>query len=201
MKAMIKIVLSASFIAGLASCTEPTARVGKTVVSGEADIGGAFALVNQDGTVQTQADFEGKPQLIYFGFSYCPDICPTALQKLGAVQATVDKKGDKLNYIFISVDPERDTPESLKLYVGANGFPERLTGLTGSQAQVDAAKAAFKVYSQKVETPESAGDYTVDHSDIIYFMDASGKFLDIFTGRSSALDISARVKSHLKSGK
>lgn len=205
MKAMIKFglyTLMGSFlISGLSACSEPTARVGKTVVSGEADIGGPFTLVNQDGVVQTQEAFAGRPQLIYFGFTYCPDICPTALQKLGAAQAAVDKKGDKLNYIFISVDPERDTPESLKLYVTANGFPENLVGLTGSQDQIEAAKTAFKVYSQKVETPDSAGDYTVDHSDIIYFMDANGKFLDIFTGRSSVLDISARVKTHLKSGK
>ena len=200
MKAMINLMMSALFIMGLVSCTEPTARVGKTVVSGQADIGGDYMLVNQDGIIQTQAAFEGKPQLIYFGFSYCPDICPTALQKMGAVQAQLDRKADKLNYIFISVDPERDTPESLKLYVTANGFPENLTGLTGTQEQIDAAKAAFKVYSQKVETPDSAADYTVDHSDIIYFMDESGTFLDIFTGRSSVLDISSRVKQYLKSG-
>ena len=205
MKAIIKFgllaVMSTVIAGSLSACGEPTAKVGKTVVSGKADIGGPFSLVNQDGAIKTQDDFTGKPQLIYFGFTYCPDICPTALQKMGAVQATIDKKSDKLNYIFVSVDPERDTPESLKLYVTANGFPNSLTGLTGSQEQIDAAKSAFKVYSQKVETPDSAGDYTVDHSDIIYFMDANGKFLDIFTGRSSVLDISGRVKTHLKSGK
>ena len=143
----------------------------------------------------------GKPQLIYFGFSYCPDICPTALQKMGAVQAQVDKEADKLHYLFVSVDPERDTPESLKPYVGANGFPDGLVGLTGSQEQVDVAKAAFKVYSQVVETPESASDYTVDHSDIIYFMDKTGKFVELFTGRASVPDIAGRVKYHLNTGK
>lgn len=188
-------------VASFAACSEPTARVGKTVVSGEAEIGGDFTLVNQDGAVKTQADFTGKPQLIYFGFSFCPDICPTALQKMGAVQAQVDKEGDKLHYIFVSVDPERDTPESLKPYVGANGFPDGLTGLTGSQDQINVAKAAFKVYSQKVDTPESAAAYTVDHSDIIYFMDKTGKFVELFTGRASVPDIAGRVKYHLKTGK
>ena len=201
MKAMIKFILSLLIIGFLTACSEPTARTGKTVVSGEADIGGDFSLVNQDGLAVSHASFIGKPQLIYFGFSFCPDICPTALQKMGAVQAQVDKKADKLNYIFISVDPKRDTPESLKQYVTANGFPDTLVGLTGAQEQIDTAKAAFKVFSQIVETPDSASDYTVDHSDIIYFMDQNGKFLDIFTGRSSATDMTGRVRYHLKTGK
>jgi len=201
MKAMIKIMLGLALISIFTACSEPTARVGKTIVSGEADIGGAFSLINQDGAVNTQDAFTGNPQLIYFGFSFCPDICPTALQKMGAVQAQVDAKGDQLNYIFISVDPERDTPESLKQYVTANGFPDGLVGLTGTQDQVDVAKAAFKVYSQKVNTPDSAADYTVDHSDIIYFMNKDGKFLDIFPGRSSVPDITGRVRYHLKTGK
>jgi len=201
MKVMIKLMASVLVMASFAACSEPTARVGKTVVSGEADIGGDFTLINQDGAVKTQADFTGKPQLIYFGFSFCPDICPTALQKMGAVQAQVDKGGDKLHYIFISVDPERDTPESLKPYVGANGFPDGLMGLTGRQDQIDIAKDAFKVYSQKGETPDSAATYTVDHSDIIYFMDKEGKFVELFTGRASVPDIAGRVKYHLKTGK
>ena len=201
MKAMIRFILSALVIASFAACSEPTARVGKTVVSGAADIGGEVSLIDHNGTLQTQEAYEGKPQLIYFGFSYCPDICPTALQKMGAVQAQVDRGGDKLNYLFVSVDPKRDTPESLKPYVEANGFPHGLTGLTGSQEQIDVAKAAFKVYAQVVETPESASDYTVDHSDIIYFMDKSGKFVELFTGRSTIPDIAGRVKYHLKTGK
>ena len=201
MKAMIKFILSLLVFSMLTACSEPTARTGKTVVSGQADIGGDFSLVNQDGVSVTQASFVGKPQFIYFGFSFCPDICPTALQKMGAVQAQVDKKADKLNYLFISVDPKRDTPESLKQYVTANGFPDSLVGLTGTQDQIDTAKGAFKVFSQIVETPDSASDYTVDHSDIIYFMDKNGKFLDIFTGRSSVPDMTGRVRYHLKTGK
>lgn len=201
MKAMIKFILSLLVFSMLTACSEPTARTGKTVVSGQADIGGDFSLVNQEGVSVTQASFVGKPQFIYFGFSFCPDICPTALQKMGAVQAQVDKKADKLNYLFISVDPKRDTPESLKQYVTANGFPDSLVGLTGTQDQIDTAKAAFKVFSQIVETPDSASDYTVDHSDIIYFMDKNGKFLDIFTGRSSVPDMTGRVRYHLKTGK
>ena len=149
----------------------------------------------------TESNALGKPQLVYFGFSYCPDICPTALQKMGAAQARIDPKGDKINYLFISVDPERDTPESLKLYVTANGFPSGLTGLTGTEEQIEAVKSAYKVYSQKVPTPESAGDYTVDHSDIIYLMDKDGKFVEFFFGKTTVPEMAARINLHLKTGK
>ena len=201
MKAIIKFAASTVFAAALISCGQPTANVGKTVTSGTADIGGAYTLINQDGETVTQAQAIGKPHLVYFGFSYCPDICPTALQKMGAAQARIDPEGDKLNYIFISVDPERDTPESLKLYVTANGFPKGMTGLTGTDAQVEAAKTAFKVYSQKVPTPDSAAEYTVDHSDIIYFMDKDGKFVEFFMGRSTVPEMAARINLHLKTGR
>lgn len=200
MKAIIKFAALAILAASLVSCGQPTANVGKTVTSGTADIGGAYTLINQNGETVSQADALGKPQLIYFGFSYCPDICPTALQKMGAAQARIDPDGDKLNYIFISVDPERDTPESLKLYVTANGFPKGLTGLTGTPDQVETAKTAFKVYSQKVPTPESASDYTVDHSDIMYLMDKDGEFVEFFFGKSTVPEMAARINLHLKTG-
>lgn len=201
MKAMIKLAAAALIAMSLTACGEPTAKVGKTVISGTADIGGAFTLTDQDGQVVTEGNYLGKPQLVYFGFSYCPDICPTALQKMGAAQVRIDAKGDKVNYLFISVDPERDTPESLKLYVTANGFPSGLTGLTGTQDQIEAVKSAYKVYSQKVPTPESAGDYTVDHSDIIYLMDKDGKFVEVFFGKTTVPEMAARINLHLKTGK
>lgn len=206
MKAQIKIVIrlaaAALFAMGVTACggAEPTATVGKTVVSGTADIGGAYNLVNQNGEAVTQESYLGKPQLIYFGFSYCPDICPTALQKMGAAQARLDPAGDKLNYIFISVDPQRDTPESLKQYITANGFPKGLTGLTGTQDQIDTVKAAYKVYSQNVPTPDSAADYTVDHSDIIYLMNKDGTFVEFFFGKSTVPEMVERIRAHLKTG-
>jgi len=202
MKAMIKLAASAVFAIGLVGCSaEPTATVGKTVMSGAADIGGAYTLTNHSGETVTEAASLGKPQMIYFGFSYCPDVCPTALQKIGAVQSRIDPAGDKMNYLFISVDPERDTPESLKLYVTANGFPKGLTGLTGTQDQIDAVKSAYKVYSQNVPTPESAADYTVDHSDIIYLMDKDGTFVEFFFGKSTVPEMVERVRAHLKTGR
>lgn len=201
-KTLVKLAASAGLAISLAGCgSEPTATVGKTVVSGTADIGGAFDLINQDGVVVSEASALGKPQLIYFGFSYCPDICPTALQKMGAVQARIDPSGDKLNYIFISVDPERDTPESLKLYITANGFPKGLMGYTGTLDQIEAVKSAYKVYSQKVPTPDSAADYTVDHSDIMYLMNKDGTFVEFFFGKSTVPEMAERVRTHLKTGK
>ena len=201
-KTLVKLAASAGLAISLAGCgSEPTATVGKTVVSGTADIGGAFDLINQDGVAVSEASALGKPQLIYFGFSYCPDICPTALQKMGAVQARIDPSGDKLNYIFISVDPERDTPESLKLYITANGFPKGLMGYTGTLDQIEAVKSAYKAYSQKVPTPDSAADYTVDHSDIMYLMNKDGTFVEFFFGKSTVPEIAERVRTHLKTGK
>ena len=201
-KTLVKLAASAGLAISLAGCgSEPTATVGKTVVSGTADIGGAFDLINQDGVAVSEASTFGKPQLIYFGFSYCPDICPTALQKMGAVQARIDPSGDKLNYIFISVDPERDTPESLKLYITANGFPKGLMGYTGTLDQIEAVKSAYKVYSQKVPTPDSAADYTVDHSDIMYLMNKDGTFVEFFFGKSTVPEMTERVRTHLKTGK
>jgi len=200
MKTMIKFAASVLLVTGLTACSEPTATVGKTVVSGAADIGGDYLLTSQDGASVSEKTYQGKPQLIYFGFSYCPDICPTALQKMGAVQARIDPAGNKINYLFISVDPERDTPESLKLYVTANGFPKGLNGLTGTQDQIDAVKAAYKVYSQKVPTPESAAEYTVDHSDIVYLMDKDGTFVEFFFGKSTVPEMAERIRMHLKTG-
>lgn len=199
-KTLIKLAASAILAMSLAACGEPTAKVGKTVTSGTADIGGAYTLLNQNREIVTEASVLGKPQLIYFGFSYCPDVCPTALQKMGAAQARIDPKGDKLNYLFISVDPQRDTAESLKLYVTANGFPSGLIGLTGRQDQIDAVKSAYKVYSQNVPTPDSAVDYTVDHSDIIYLMNKDGTFVEFFFGKTTVPDMVERIRTHLKTG-
>jgi len=188
----------------LAACgnnKSETASSGRTVTSGTADIGGPFSLVNQDGDRVSEASLVGKPHLLYFGFTYCPDICPTALQKMGQTQTLLGKNGDEIGYVLISVDPERDTVESLSQYVTANGFPKGLQGFTGTIEEVEAAKTSYKVYASKVDTPDSAGDYTVDHSDIMYLLDENGKFVDFFYGRSTPTEIAGRVTRHLKTGK
>lgn len=175
-------------------------QAGKTVVSGTADIGGDFSLVNQDGDRVTQESLIGKPHLIYFGFTYCPDVCPTALQKMGQAQTLLGDQGEDIGYVLISVDPERDTVETLSQYVEANGFPEGLQGYTGMTEEISATKAAYKVYATKVPTPESAAEYTVDHSDIMYLMDKNGNFVDYFYGRTTPKEMAARIEAHLKTG-
>ena len=199
-------------IAGLAAVTLNACQAedpnragvsGKTVRStGTADIGGPFTLVDTTGNTVTEADLLGKPHLVYFGFAFCPDVCPTAMQKLGAAQTLMGDAGDDVGYVLFSVDPERDTPEKLAEYVAFEPFPTGLRGFTGTVEQVEAAKAVYKVVAQKVSTDGGAVqagsmDYTVDHSDIIYFMDAEGKFVDFFSARSTPQDSAVRVRQEL----
>lgn len=201
---MFRSLLFALFLTGslaVTGCNQQTAKSGQVTVTGTANIGGPFELVNQDGETVTFEDIKGKPQLIYFGFSYCPDVCPLALQQIGMAQAAVDPKGEYFQPIFFSVDPERDTPESLKLYITANGFPKNLIGLTGTVEQVEAAKKAYKIYAQKTPDQDLTGGYTVDHVSLIYLMDKNGAFVDVFTHNSEVPDIIKRLKAFKKSGK
>ena len=192
--------LALSAAAMLPACNQQTAKSGPVTITGKANIGGPFELVNQDGEVVTFEDIKGKPQLIYFGFSYCPDVCPMALQQIGMAQEQVDPRGEFFQPIFFSVDPERDTPESLKLYITANGFPKNLIGLTGTPEQVEAAKKAYKIYAQKSPDPDLTGGYTVDHVSLIYLMDKNGEFVDVFTHNSTVQEITARLKQYKKTG-
>lgn len=176
---------------------------GKTVTStGTATIGGPFTLIDETGAVVTEADLLGQPHLIYFGFAYCPDICPTALQKLGAAQQLMGRAGDDVGYILITVDPERDTADQLALYVKADPFPKGLRGFTGSVDQASKAQSAYKISPTKSSfdggpVEEGSDDYTVNHTDIIYFMGADGKFIDFFSPRSTPQDIAVRVRQEL----
>lgn len=179
--------------------TQSTARSGQVVSTGKAAIGGPYTLTDHNGESVSEKTYLGKPQLIYFGFSYCPDVCPMALQQMGAALDVVDPKGDYFQPLFFSVDPERDTPESLKQYVTANGFPKNLIGLTGTQEQVDAAKEVYKIYAQKVEDASSTAGYTMDHASLIYLMDDRGDFVNVFTHSSTVPDIISGLENYKKS--
>ncbi|MTI42698.1 SCO family protein [Roseibium hamelinense] len=136
-------------------------------------IGGPFELVNGDGTTVTDTDLADKPKVFFFGFTFCPDVCPTTLSE---VQGWIDKLGpdaDKLHYAFITVDPERDTPEVISEYVSV--FDDRILALTGSKEQIDAAIKAYRVYAKKV--PLDDGDYTMDHSAAVFLMDKDNRFV------------------------
>lgn len=154
-----------------------------------AAVGGPLDLVDQDGKPFTEANLKGRPSLIYFGFTYCPDVCPTALQSMDRALDEAGPAGDRIQPVLISVDPERDTPDALKAYVETDVFPDGLIGLTGTPEQVRAAAQAWKVGYQKVETTGSAAGYLVDHSSIMYLMDSEGKLATFFTDSSRPSEI------------
>lgn len=142
--------------------------------SGSHQIGGPFALIDQNGKPVTERDFLGKPTAIYFGFTYCPEVCPTTLANLASWMKALGPDADRLNVVFISIDPERDTPKLIKAYLSV--FDPRFRGLTGSPQDVAKAAHAFNVFYNKV--PLDGGGYTVDHSTAIYLMDAKGRFVE-----------------------
>lgn len=135
------------------------------ILEGADAVGGPISLVDHNNARVTQGDFAGEPMVLYFGFTHCPDVCPTSLYLLA--EALAEPNGYDLQTAMVSLDPERDTPERMRAYVGTEGFPPGLIGLTGTAAQVGAAKAAFQVFSSRTAGP----DYTVDHSSMIYVLD------------------------------
>ena len=139
-------------------------------------VGGAFALVDQNGQPTTEAALRGGPSLIFFGFTHCPDVCPTALMEITQLYDALGPRADRLKSFFVSVDPERDTPELLKTYLGS--FDARIRGLTGSPEAVQTIMKAYRVYALRV--PLDSGGYTMDHTALVYLMDRSGAFVGAF---------------------
>lgn len=137
-------------------------------------VGGPFALTDQNGNPVTEAAFKGKLMLVYFGYTYCPDVCPTALTEIGNAVEALGPAGDKVAPVFVTVDPARDTPEHLKEYLAY--FHPRFVGLTGTAERVAAAAKAYRVYYAKAKSKEAtdALDYLVDHTSIIYLMGPEG---------------------------
>lgn len=141
--------------------------------TGQPSVGGPFQLVNQDGQTVDQTMLDGKWSLVFFGFTYCPDFCPTTLTMLEATKRQLGDRAKDVQIVFISVDPERDTPQALKDYLSSDGFPRGVIGLTGSPEQVKAAADAYRAYYQKVGEGEG---YTMNHSLTVYLMGPDGKF-------------------------
>ncbi|MEP6839628.1 MAG: SCO family protein [Bradyrhizobium sp.] len=148
-------------------------------------VGGPFELTDHAGKPRTERDFRGKLMLVYFGFTYCPDICPTDLQAIGQTLDKLGAEADSVQPLFITVDPERDTAQHLAEYVPM--FHPRLIGLTGSAGAIRKAADAYKVYYAKIDTGKAAdGDYTVDHTAFIYLMDRDGNYLGFFPPGTTA---------------
>jgi protein SCO1/2 len=162
-------------------------------------LGGAFALINQDGKPVTDRDFAGRYRLMYFGYTFCPDICPTDVglvaKGLKAFEAKAPERAARVQPIFVTVDPERDDPASLKAFVGA--FHPRLIGLTGTPAAIDAAKKTFGIYSKKVETSDPA-NYLVDHFAVIYLFGPNGEPIAFLPHGSTAAEVTAMLDAHVR---
>jgi protein SCO1/2 len=136
-------------------------------------IGGPFTLVDTRGQPVTQQDFLGRPSAMFFGYTHCPDVCPTTLLDLTELLKKLGPAADRLNVAFVTVDPERDTPAQLREYLSS--FDPRIRGLTGTQAQIDAAAKAYHVYYKRVPMPD--GDYSMDHTASVFLMNAKGGFV------------------------
>ncbi|WP_244553725.1 SCO family protein [Bradyrhizobium arachidis] len=147
-------------------------------------VGGPFELIDQTGKPRSDRDFRGRLMLVYFGFTYCPDVCPTDLMAIGQALEQLGPDADAVQPVFITLDPERDTAEHLAEYVPL--FHPRLLGLTGSLDAIEATAEAYKVYFAKIPIGKDAGEYTVDHTSFIYLMDRDGKYLGFFPPGTSA---------------
>jgi cytochrome oxidase Cu insertion factor (SCO1/SenC/PrrC family) len=166
-----------------------------TTGSGVALVGGPFTMVNHKGETVTDLSFRGRPMLLFFGFTFCPDICPTELQVMTAAIADLGEAGKDIQPILVSVDPARDTPEVLASYVA--NFGDNVIGLTGSEQQVAAIAGAYRVFYSKVENAKDPVNYGMDHSSIIYLMGADGKFLKHFSYTTDAKALAAGLKTAL----
>jgi cytochrome oxidase Cu insertion factor (SCO1/SenC/PrrC family) len=157
-------------------------------------VGGSFALTDHHGKAVTDADYRGKYMLILFGYTFCPDVCPTGLQTITQALKELGPDAERVQPIFISVDPERDTAEQLATYVV--NFDRRLIGLTGTKEQVAAAAKAYRVYFAKVND-KGDGAYLVDHSAVIYLTGPDGKYLRHFSHSTTPEDMAAGIKKLL----
>jgi protein SCO1/2 len=155
-------------------------------------IGGPFELVDQDGKTVTERDLKGRPTLIFFGFTHCPDICPTTLFDVSEVFRALGEKQNVAGY-FVTVDPERDPPDVLKNYL--QSFDPRLRGLTGSPQAIAAMEKTYRVYSKKV--PSEGNDYTMDHSALVYLMDKEGRFVAPFNLKRKPEEAAAELRRYL----
>ncbi len=169
-------------------------RPGAPAVSGTAAVGGPFILTAAGGRTMTEQDLLGRPFLIFFGFTSCPDVCPATLASVGAALRTLADP-EQVAALFVTLDPERDTPEIAGEY--ARAFHPGITGLGGTRAQIDAAAGAYRVYSARVPLDDSALGYTIDHSAIVYLMGADGTFRQHFSHTAAADEIAQAVRREI----
>jgi len=156
-------------------------------------IGGPFKLTDQNGNSITDADLKGRPFLVFFGYTHCPDVCPTTLFDVSEVLRALGKDAGRAGALFVTVDPERDTPDVMKDYLSS--FDPHLRGATGDRAAVDAAEKAYRVYAKKV--PTQNGDYSMDHTALVYLMDKQGRFVAPFNLKRKPEDAAADLRRYM----
>jgi protein SCO1 len=178
---LIGLMLMLWALGGLRDATAPAA------------IGGPFQLTDQTGQTVTEKNLRGRPTLIFFGFTHCPDVCPTSLFEISEVLRAMGKDADRVNAYFVSVDPERDTNAAMKEYLSS--FDPHLKGLTGNPDAVAKVISGFRVYAKKV--PLKDGDYTMDHTALVYLMDRDGKFVAPFNLKRTPEEAAADLKRYL----
>jgi protein SCO1/2 len=173
------LLLLAAFAVGLVLCVSlvlVVAQRGSIPIPQAAAIGGPFHLVDQQGRTVTDQDMKGRPFLVFFGFTNCPEICPTTLFEMSEVFRSLGTDADRAGGLFITVDPERDTPQMLKEYL--SNFDPHLRGLTGDAQSLASAIKGYRIYARKVPTAD--GSYTMDHTALVYLMDKDGRFVAPF---------------------
>lgn len=182
-------------VAALTGGDMPAPSAGGVQLAQGVSLGGPFTLVDQAGRTVTERDFAGRMLLVYFGFTYCPDVCPTELGTIASALDAMGPAGERVTPVFISIDPERDTPAAMADYVSR--FHPRLVGLTGSAEQVAQAARAYRVYYAKARQRDTT-EYTMDHSSFIYLVGPDGRVRSLFRPETTPEAIAAAVSAQLR---
>jgi protein SCO1/2 len=191
------LVIGAAFLAGLLLCFGAvlvvSSRMSTPVAQQIAAVGGPFKLIDQNGKAVSDQDLKGRPFLVFFGFIHCPDVCPTTLFDVSEMLRALGPDADRTRALFITVDPERDTPAVMKDYLSS--FDPHLSGLTGDPAAIATVAKAYRVYYKKV--PLDGGEYTMDHTAIVYLMDKEGRFVSPFSLKRGTEAAAADLRRYL----
>jgi cytochrome oxidase Cu insertion factor (SCO1/SenC/PrrC family) len=194
-QALIPYLLLVAALAGgiLWRESENVPGLGRVVTTGQADVGGPFQLTDQHGKRVSDKDFRGRYMLIYFGYSFCPDVCPTTLAVMAQALEKLGDRSRRVTPIFITIDPERDTPKVLDDYMKA--FGPNFVGLTGSAAGIKDAEKKYRVYAAK--KPLEGGNYGMDHSSVLYLMGPDGKMVSFYDEAVSPDDLAKDLKQKI----
>ena len=193
MIALFAVIVVVTLLAtGIVGPTPPTPEPAAT--SAPVTIGGPFEMVDQDGRTVTDKEFQGKLMLVYFGYTFCPDVCPTSLQVMSAAAAELGDAAEEVALVFVTVDPERDTVEAMKDYVGL--FDPPPLGLTGSSEQIKAMTDAYRVYF-RIPEEDRGDDYLVDHSSFVYLMGKDGLYAAHFSHDATPEEMVTKIRELL----